>query len=57
VLRGELYYQFGLYELAAADFQQALVLAERQLETEDWGVVTQAMLERAQTGLKRATRY
>lgn len=53
VLRGELYVEMGMSELAAADFRQALTLAVEQVETERWGVVAQAMQDRADAGLRR----
>ncbi|MBC8097884.1 MAG: hypothetical protein H7Y11_00440 [Armatimonadetes bacterium] len=56
VLRGELHAQYGMDRLAAADFQQGLALAQQAMQVETWGVVSQAMLERAQAGLKRVMR-
>ncbi len=54
VLRGEFYLTQGLYEQAVTDFQSALRIAERQLETERWGMVEQVMRDRASIGLRRA---
>jgi tetratricopeptide (TPR) repeat protein len=54
VLRGELYLEAGFYELAAKDFTIALELADQELKTSDWGVVAQAMRDRARSGLERA---
>ena len=39
---------------AAADFQQALALCETAFAASDWGVVAQALSDRALTGLRRA---
>lgn len=54
VLRGELYLEVGEYALAAADFQQALTLADALFKQERWGIITQALRDRAITGLKQA---
>jgi tetratricopeptide (TPR) repeat protein len=56
VLRGELHLSAGIYDLAVMDFQRALELGSRQFETERWGVITQAMRDRAYDGLNRALR-
>jgi tetratricopeptide (TPR) repeat protein len=56
VLRGELYLEFGDFTLAEADFRQALELAAKQVESEDWGVIAQVVQDRAQTGLAEALR-
>jgi tetratricopeptide (TPR) repeat protein len=56
VLRGELHLWAGYHDLAVADFQQALALGTQQLEAERWGVITQAMRDRAFEGLNRALR-
>lgn len=56
VLRGELYLELGEVELAAVDFRKALDLSEDQMERNSWGVVAQAMQDRAQTGLQNANR-
>ncbi len=53
VMRGELLLGARLYDLAAADFRQALELASRQIETNRWGIVTQGMRDRAHAGLER----
>ncbi len=52
VLRGELYLEAGANELAADDFHRALELAVKQVETQLWGVVAQAIQDRAETGLQ-----
>lgn len=54
VLRGEHYLEAGFYRQAVSDFQAALQIAERQLQTERWGIVEQVMRDRASTGLRRA---
>jgi hypothetical protein len=56
VLRGELYLDVGENELAAADFQRALELAEAQFEASDWGGIAQVMRDRAEAGLEKAQR-
>lgn len=56
VLRGELLLQLGEAALAAADFRAALELTAAQLQTDDWGFVTQALQDRALVGLKKALR-
>jgi hypothetical protein len=54
VLRGELYLKAGLYELARNDFQTAAALANEQYERSDWGLLAQAMRDRALIGLTKA---
>lgn len=56
VLRGELYLEVGANVEAAEDFRCALHLAAAQVESEDWGVIVQAMQDRAQAGLAQAER-
>lgn len=56
VIRGELYLQLGAPDLAAADFRHALTILPHQVEHNRWGVVAQALLDRAAGGLKRAQR-
>lgn len=57
VLRGEVYLDGGAYDLALSDFRRALDLAVAQFESDDWGIVAQAMQDRAQAGLTKAKRY
>lgn len=57
VLRGELYLEMGDYALAKNDFERALELALRQTETDDWGIVAQAVQDRAHDGLAEALRH
>lgn len=52
VVRGEIYAEIGEVERAAADFRQALSLAEAQYAEDDWGLVSQAVQDRAVAGLK-----
>lgn len=52
--RGESYMEAGDQASAAADFRQALALAEVQFKTETWGVVAQALRDRAFRGLQQA---
>jgi hypothetical protein len=57
VLRGELYLERSEYELAAQDFQKALLLAETELTERDHkslGVVAQGMQDRALVGYEEA---
>lgn len=56
VMRGELFLQHGERELAYADFVKALTLAAAQLESDDWGLVVQAVQDRAEAGLRRIVR-
>jgi tetratricopeptide (TPR) repeat protein len=56
VLRGELLLQHGVAEEAAADFQQALHLAETDLAASRWGLSAQVTRDRALTGLRDARR-
>lgn len=51
--RGESYLEAGDPSSAAADFRQALALAEVQFKTETWGVVAQALRDRAFRGLQQ----
>ncbi|MEM9950778.1 MAG: hypothetical protein AAF846_04205 [Chloroflexota bacterium] len=53
VLRGELLLSMKLREAAKNDFKQALLLAEEQLETDRWGLSSQAIRDRASRGLHR----
>jgi hypothetical protein len=55
VLRGELYLSAGEYALAQADFQRGYDLAVRDFERSDWGLIAQAMQDRAQAGLQKAS--
>ena len=61
LLRGELLFHQGDTIGAISDFRKALQLAAEQAETDDWGVVAQALQDRAladlRDALRRATRY
>jgi uncharacterized protein HemY len=57
VLRGELALETRDYSQAAADFEKALELASAQVETENWGILAQAMQDRAYRGLTQARRH
>lgn len=56
VLRGELFLERKEYHLAKADFEIALALAESFDETAGWGLIEQAMRDRALEGLKKVQR-
>ncbi len=56
VLRGEVYLELADYEQAAADFRRALELAAAQVERDDWGLVAQAVQDRALARLVTARR-
>lgn len=51
-LRGELYLDAREYALAAADFERALALAAAEAESADWGIIAQAVQDRALEGLR-----
>ncbi len=61
VLRGELLLNQGDVVGAISDFRRALELAAARVDQDDWGVVAQAMQDRALAGLRdalrRAARY
>ena len=52
VLRGELYLNLREYALARRDFQRAHELSEAQFQQSDWGLMAQAMEDRALIGLQ-----
>ncbi len=54
VLRGDLFLDGGDTDLAVADFEHAIRLADRQAETANWGYVYRALADRAREGLRRA---
>lgn len=54
VLRGELLLSMRDSIGAAADFRRALELAVTDVENEDWGLVAQALQDRALVGLRDA---
>ncbi|RMG81114.1 MAG: hypothetical protein D6712_16900 [Chloroflexi bacterium] len=54
ILRGELYLEEGSYTLAAEDFNQALKLAQKQLNTQRFGITAQILQDRAWAGLVAA---
>ena len=61
VLRGELLLDLGDTVGAAADFRRALELAVAEVGAEDWGLIAQALQDRALVGLRdallRSARY
>src|SRR5262249_26847283 len=54
VLPGEVYFEAGEYALAQADFQRAYDLAVGQFERSNWGLMAQAMRDRALAGLEKS---
>lgn len=56
VLRGEVYMDMGEYALAHADFQRGYEIAEAHFEIADWGLLDQALRDRALAGLNKAQR-
>ena len=56
VVRGEIYLDMGEAELAYADFSIAWKLATEQIESANWGLIAQAMQNRAEAGLAEAQR-
>lgn len=56
VFRGELLLKRRAYEQAADDFRHALELTTRQVRTAAWGLVAQALQDRALVGLEQAQR-
>lgn len=55
VLRGEYWLEVGDWEQAAQDFEQALALANAALTTSEWGYLEQALVDRAEHGLRLIT--
>lgn len=53
LLRGEIWLEQRHYELARADFEQALALAEAQFADAAWGIAAQAIMDRAREGLRQ----
>lgn len=56
LLRADVYMQMREFALAHADYQRAYDLAESQFELADWGLMEQAMRDRAFAGLEKAKR-
>lgn len=54
VLRGELYLNMRINELALLDFEFAQQWATNQYTEADWGVLAQALQDRAEIGAQRA---
>jgi hypothetical protein len=55
-VRGECYLEFDQPELALLDFERALAIAQPQIERDDWGLVAQAVTDRALRGAEIARR-
>ena len=51
VLRGEIFVKKKQYHLAKADFERAIALTDEMIHSARWGVVAQAMRDRALEGL------
>lgn len=51
VLRGELHLKQRQYALAKVDFERAVALTDEQIDEARWGIVAQAMRDRAERGL------
>lgn len=56
VLRAEVLVELGEIELARTDFEAGLRLAEEALEVRAWGIVAQALRDRALAGLEQLDR-
>ena len=57
VLRGELLIERGEYERARSDFQVAVELADGVDANEGWGVIEQALRDRAIEGIAWVNRH
>lgn len=55
LLRGEYFEGQRQFHLAAADYQQALALAQEDVQTARWGLIAQVVQDRAMMGLRRVT--
>jgi len=53
LLRAEYFIKENQIHLAEADFEKALTLATAQLKSEGWGIANQAIIDRAELGLKQ----
>lgn len=53
LLRGEAFLEAGRTQLAKADFEQALQLAQSEQERDDWGITAQSIAGRAQRHLEK----
>jgi hypothetical protein len=56
LLRAELYARLGEDALALADFERAQTLAASRFERDNWGLVSQALRDRAAAGAADTTR-
>jgi tetratricopeptide (TPR) repeat protein len=57
VLRGEYWLALGVYTNAIQDFEDAIVLARQEWTFSEWGYLFQAMIDRAEQGLRLAREY
>ncbi len=55
MLRGEYWLSHGTIQPAIADFEDAIVLANAEVEQSEWGYLQQAVLDRAELGLRMAS--
>jgi tetratricopeptide (TPR) repeat protein len=55
LLRGEHFEAQRQFHLAAVDYQQALALAQEDVQTARWGLIAQVVQDRAMMGLRRVT--
>ena len=55
LLRGEYFEAQRQFHLAAVDYQQALALAQEDVQTARWGLIAQVVQDRAMMGLRRVT--
>lgn len=55
LLRGEHFEAQRQFHLAAADYQQALTLAQDEVQIARWGLIAQVAQDRAMMGLRRVT--
>jgi tetratricopeptide (TPR) repeat protein len=54
VLRGEYWLEMGNAEAARVDFEKAIEIEQVALARSDWGYLQQALLDRAEHGLRQA---
>jgi len=57
VLRGEFWVKYFQPEKAILDFEKALRLAQDELDRSDWEYREQAVIDRAEQGLRKARQF